>query len=119
MKGFEGRRGFCRPHGRPRSGEKKYHLVRTRKILGRPTALYRNFDTKNRMGYSEFIAGPDADGKARSSTSIITATTNTNPKSVAAQIISQAARENAEFAKTLTEEQRLYSEHEKEIENWP
>ncbi len=116
MKGFEGPEGFAGHLADHVSKGEKYHLVRTRKILGRPTALYRHFDTKNRMGYSEFIAGLDTDGKAKIIDVYRYGGDEYESDHLRREIISQAARENAEFAKTLTEEQRLNSEHEKEIE---
>ena len=113
---------FGRPDGMPAriagriaSGE-KYHLVRTRKILGWPTALYRHFDTKNRMGYSEFIVGPDADGKAKILDVYHYGGDEYESDQLRRAIISEAAKRDPEYAKTLTEEQREWAQHDKEIE---
>jgi hypothetical protein len=94
----------------------RYHLVRTRKILGWPTALYRHFDAKNRMGYSEFIAGPDADGKAKILDIYEYGGDEYESDQLRRSIVSAAAKQDPAFAKTLTEEQRQYAQHEKEIE---
>ncbi len=113
---------FGGPNGMPAhlagriAGGEKYHLVRTRKILGLPTALYRHFDTKNRMGYSEFIAGPDADGKAKILDVYQYYGNEYESDQLRRAIISEAARRDPEYAKTLTEEQRQWAQHEKEIE---
>jgi hypothetical protein len=94
----------------------RYRLVRTRKMRGSPTALYRHFDTKNRMGYSEFIVGPDADGKAKILDIYEYGGDEYESDRLRLAIISQAAKENSAYAKTLTEEQRQFSQHDKDIE---
>jgi hypothetical protein len=116
MEAFGGPNGIpAHIAGRIANGE-KYHLVRTRKILGWPTALYRHFDTKNRMGYSEYIVGPDADGKARILDVYESGADEYLSDQLRREIISEAAKRDPEYAKTLTEEQRQWAQHDKEIE---
>jgi hypothetical protein len=115
MESFAGANGMpAHLAGRITNGE-KYHLVRTRKIHGSPTVLYRHFDTKNRMGYSEFIVGPDAEGKAKILDIHEFGGDEYQSDQLRRSVISEAAKRNPEYAKTLTEEQRQWAKHENEI----
>ena len=68
------------------------------------------------MGYSEFIAGPDDGGKAKIIDVYEYGGDEYESDQLRRSIVSAAANRDPAFAKTLTEEQRQYAQHEKEIE---